>query len=53
MDEVNEKFDVGRGEGRGGRGGVYIYTCIRSFFLFNTRRANVVNFDEFYEGGES
>lgn len=47
MDEVNEKFDVGRG------GGVYIYTCIRSFFLFNTRRANVVNFDEFYEGGES
>lgn len=51
MDEVNEKFDVGRGRGRGG--GVYIYTCIRSFFLFNTRRANVVNFDEFYEGGES
>lgn len=40
MDEVNEKFDVGRGGGRGGRGVGFIYTrvFVPSSFLILVER---------------
>lgn len=39
MDEVNEKFDVGRGEGRGGRVGfIYTRVFVPSSFLILVER---------------